>query len=658
MNSELIGNEELIVDLDNNTELDANMSNNNEINIELENNDEIISELYPRGPKGDPGPQGPQGPKGDPGEQGPKGDKGEPGDPGGPPGPEGPQGPKGDTGEQGPKGDKGDTGERGPQGEQGIQGIQGPKGDTGEQGPQGIQGPKGDKGDTGIQGPKGDKGDKGEPGIQGEQGIQGPKGDKGDPGEQGIQGPKGDKGDPFRIIKTYATIEEMIADYYNMKIDDHVMINGDVEHEDNAKLFMKASFEDPIYKWVYLGDFSGARGIQGPKGDKGDPGEQGPKGDPGEQGIQGPKGDKGDTGEQGIQGPKGDTGEQGPKGEQGIQGIQGPKGDKGDTGEPGQNGNTPVKGVDYFTEQDIDDLKNTFEDLNNKYAGYYIPYDMGDNELKNKYTSLYTFKTLLNEKIKYVDLGTINVDSYNYDCIIQQSKIAGFLPSKGIGVIRMTITGNVLTATGHEIINTPIIFNDTLDEENYYCRTWITPFMNLGKSSGIIFIAPVTPGDWSTDFKMSFRFYENDQTDMWNPGNFPVTQNYVTEYIDNHFPDGMYIMSYGKSTWADFIEAYQKRMVVYCRASSSSNPATGSQTRMAFMAYVNNAENPTEVEFQYYRSVNAHSITQQGDQVYIYKLNKTNGWTVTVRNAMSKIAVGEGLNLTYDNGVLTISLNN
>lgn len=43
------------------------------------------------------------------------------------------------------------------------------------------------------------------------------------------------------------------------------------------------------------------------------------------------------------------------------------------------------------------------------------------------------------------------------------------------------------------------------------------------------------------------------------------------------------------------------------------------------MAYVNDAANPTEVEFQYYRSMNTHSQTNQGDEVHIYKLNKTNG---------------------------------
>lgn len=48
---------------------------------------------------------------------------------------------------------------------------------------------------------------------------------------------------------------------------------------------------------------------------------------------------------------------------------------------------------------------------------------------------------------------------------------------------------------------------------------------------------------------------------------------------------------------------------------------------MAFMAYVNNETNPTEVEFQYYRSVSSHSDSQQGDQTYVYKLTNANGGT-------------------------------
>ena len=118
---------------------------------------------------------------------------------------------------------------------------------------------------------------------------------------------------------------------------------------------------------------------------------------------------------------------------------------------------------------------------------------------------------------------------------------------------------------------------------------------------------------------------------------------------------GMTILSYGSSSWTDFLTAYQAQKVVYCRASSNSNPASGSQTRLAFMAYVNNAANPTEVEFQYYRSVNSHNANQQGDQVYVYKLTSANKWTVTVRESYTKIVAGSGLTSTYASGAITLA---
>lgn len=129
---------------------------------------------------------------------------------------------------------------------------------------------------------------------------------------------------------------------------------------------------------------------------------------------------------------------------------------------------------------------------------------------------------------------------------------------------------------------------------------------------------------------------------------------------DSDFMSGMTILSYGHSTWNDFITAYKSNHVVYCRASTSSNPALGNQNRMAFMAYVNtalvdNESTPVWVEFQYYRSVKSHSNAQQGDQVYIYTLDATAGWTVTVREAYTRIVAGTGINASYSNGVLTIS---
>lgn len=116
----------------------------------------------------------------------------------------------------------------------------------------------------------------------------------------------------------------------------------------------------------------------------------------------------------------------------------------------------------------------------------------------------------------------------------------------------------------------------------------------------------------------------------------------------------MTILSYGNSTWADFIAAYNANSIVYCRASSAADPSSGSQTRLAFMAYVNDVTNPTSVEFQYYRSVSSHSDAQQGDQVFIYKLTSAGAWTVTVREAYTKIAAGSNMSSSYANGTLTL----
>jgi len=121
----------------------------------------------------------------------------------------------------------------------------------------------------------------------------------------------------------------------------------------------------------------------------------------------------------------------------------------------------------------------------------------------------------------------------------------------------------------------------------------------------------------------------------------------------------MVILSYGNSTWNDFINAYNNNVIVYCRASSNSNPATGSQTRMAFMAYVNDASSPTNVEFQYYRSMNSHSATAMGDEVYIYKLTNASGgtWSVTTRPASIKeikMATGSAGSVSWSSNVVTL----
>ena len=126
----------------------------------------------------------------------------------------------------------------------------------------------------------------------------------------------------------------------------------------------------------------------------------------------------------------------------------------------------------------------------------------------------------------------------------------------------------------------------------------------------------------------------------------------------------MVILDYGTSTWQDFMNAYRNNVIVYCRASSNANPGTGTKGRMAFMAYVGGTDptNPTNVEFQYYRSMNPtnKSISQMSDQVFVYTLSSNGTWSVTSREASIKSVVfdaSSGLTGTYDKntGTLTIA---
>lgn len=123
---------------------------------------------------------------------------------------------------------------------------------------------KGPKGDTGAQGPQGPQG------VPGAQGIQGPQ------GPTGLQGPKGETGAPFAVSKVYSSVAAMNAGYATdgVPVGGFVVIDtGNVEDEDNAKLYMKGASS-----YQYITDLSGAEGMQGPTGETGPQGPQGYQG--------------------------------------------------------------------------------------------------------------------------------------------------------------------------------------------------------------------------------------------------------------------------------------------------------------------------------------------------------------------------------------------
>lgn len=98
----------------------------------------------------------------------------------------------------------------------------------------------------------------------------------GQQGQQGIQGVQGEKGEPFSIAKVYSSVDDMNADYQNddVSIGQFVVIDaGNVEDEDNAKLFIKGQSS-----YTFITDLSGAQGMQGPPGIRGEQGIEGPSG--------------------------------------------------------------------------------------------------------------------------------------------------------------------------------------------------------------------------------------------------------------------------------------------------------------------------------------------------------------------------------------------
>ena len=122
-----------------------------------------------------------------------------------------------------------------------------------------------------------------------------------------------------------------------------------------------------VQKKLDDGEFVGARG---PKGEKGDTGAQGPRGEKGDTGERGPQGETGATGPQGPKGKDGEVtfesltdeqkaslrGEPGAKGEKGEKGDPGAQGEKGEKGDPGRD--APQEAV-LYTAQKLNDAQKT-----------------------------------------------------------------------------------------------------------------------------------------------------------------------------------------------------------------------------------------------------------------------------------------------------------
>ena len=223
------------------------------------------------------------------------------------------------------------------------------------------------------------------------------------------------------------------------------------------------------------------KGDKGDKGEQGPQGEQGPAGTDGQPGKDGQDGAPGKDGEQGIQGPigpqgpKGDTGDKGETGAQGPEGPQGPQGEVGPQGPKGDNGYTPVKGKDYWTHADKEEIK--------QYVKEEIPTKTSeltnDNGYLTSIPSEYVTETELNEAISNIGSGTGNVSSDTINSIMvvdelpeneEENVLYLVKESEIIEPEEPTITNLWKNATiMHEyFIDTDKIILDYKDGVNYY----------------------------------------------------------------------------------------------------------------------------------------------------------------------------------------------
>ena len=187
--------------------------------------------------------------------------------------------------------------------------------------------------------------------------------------------------DPTHVVPN---LNELLAQYKRLKeISDQtektiLKANTATKNADAAAKRADDAAND-VQKKLNNGEFVGAQGpkgekgdtgAQGPRGEKGDPGERGPQGETGATGPQGPKGKDGEVtfesltdeqkaslrGEPGAKGEKGEKGDPGAKGEKGEKGDPGAKGEKGEKGDPGRD--APQEAV-LYTAQTLNDAQKT-----------------------------------------------------------------------------------------------------------------------------------------------------------------------------------------------------------------------------------------------------------------------------------------------------------
>lgn len=92
--------------------------------------------------------------------------------------------------------------------------------------------------------------------------------------------------------------------------------------------------------------------------------------------------------------------------------------------------------------------------------------------------------------------------------------------------------------------------------------------------------------------------------------------------------------------------------MILCRISAGT---TG--YRHGFLAWIDGTpENPTQVQFQYYRNIQSHTTADQADQLFIYTLKPDNSWVTSTRTTNMKYLPGNGLSAAANGNTMTFDV--
>lgn len=452
-------------------------------------------------------------------------------------------------------------------------------------------------------------------------------------------------GDAFTIVKTYASVAEMQADYTgeDVKIGQFVMIDtGDVNNPEDSQLYLKGDTE-----WKFISDLSGAEGIQGlsayqvavqegfvgteeewiqslkgAKGDKGDKGDTGEglniKGALDSENDLPADGQPGDAyiidgnlyvyvgeGDSVVTNPKWSNvgnikGEKGDQGEQGPQGNPGPQGEPGEPGEDGVSATIEV-GTVTSSEPGTQPTVTNVGDSTNAIFNFTIPKgdkgDKGDQGEKGEPGESYSLPIASSDTLGGIKVGAgleINPDT-------------GVLSATGSGTADSVDWANITSKPDFKTVATTGSYNDLIDKP-----TIPTKVSELENDSNYI---TSVPEEYVTETELAGKNYAT-------VSQIPSLDGYATEawvgeqgYLTEHQDISNLATKEELASKADSANVYSKSET-YTKTETDSAIKQASATVFKYKGAVDNYEGlPTEEVYV-------------GD---VYSLRDTNGEYVATK---------------------------